>query len=136
MGDWSLLNNAMYGGLEGIEYRKDSAINTGDLYGVTSLDEDFVTFNQMIKYLKYGFGRASDYINEEIRQNRITRSEAIKIVKKYDGKCSEKYIKQFCRYINININQFWDVMFKFVNKDLFEIVERYPLKVERKFKIG
>ena len=90
----------------------------------------------MIKYLKYGFGRASDYVNEEIRQGRITREDAIKIVMKYDGKCSEQYIQQFCKYIEITLNQFWEVMYDFVNKDLFDIKNRFPLEVERKYNIG
>ena len=46
---YSILNN--------LEIRDDGPENTGDLYGTTSLDEDWVTLNQMIKYYKYGFGR-------------------------------------------------------------------------------
>ena len=45
----------------------------------------------MIKYLKYGFGRVSDYVNEDIRLGRITIDEGILLNEKYDGKCSEKY---------------------------------------------
>ena len=43
----------------------------------------------MIKYYKYGFGRATDYSNSMIREGRISRQEAIKMVNKYDGKCSK-----------------------------------------------
>merc|ERR1711991_785867 len=34
------------------------------------------------KYLKYGFGRASDQLSLLIRRKKITRDEAIKLVKK------------------------------------------------------
>ena len=34
---------------------------------MSALDEDWVTLNQMIKYYKYGFGRVSDSVNEQIR---------------------------------------------------------------------
>ena len=39
----------------------------------------------MIKYFKYGFGRVSDYVNEEIRLGRISREEGIKLAEKYDA---------------------------------------------------
>ena len=35
----------------------------------------------MIKYLKYGFGRISDYVNEDIRLGMISRDEGIELVK-------------------------------------------------------
>ena len=62
LGDWSLVNNAGYSCLNGLEIREDTVNNTGDLYGVTALDEDWVTLNQMIKYYKFGFGRVTDYV--------------------------------------------------------------------------
>ena len=38
----------------------------------------------MIKYLKYGFGRVADYVNEDIRMGRISRDEGIRINEKFD----------------------------------------------------
>ena len=46
----------------------------------------------MIKYYKYGFGRTSDYVNEEIRIGRISREEGIKLVEKYDSIFGDKYV--------------------------------------------
>ena len=78
--DWSIINNGLYSITNGLQVREDIAKNTGDLTGVFSLDEDWVTLNQMIKYYKYGFGRASDHVNEAIRANVISREEGIKLV--------------------------------------------------------
>ena len=50
MKDWSILNNAKYASLNGLELRSDDVKNTGDLYGSMALDEDWVIVNQMIKY--------------------------------------------------------------------------------------
>ena len=99
-----------------------------------ALDDDWVTLNQMIKYYKYGFGRTSDYLNYEIRNGNIERNEAIKIIDKYDGKCSKKYIKSFCKYINISENEFWKNIDKFVNKNLF--YKSNKGKYIKKFKVG
>ncbi|MFN3315800.1 MAG: hypothetical protein ACK40K_03240, partial [Raineya sp.] len=103
-------------------------------YGVTALDDNYVAFNQMIKYLKYGFGRTTDYMNEEIRIGRITREEAIKITEEFDGTCDDKFIEMFCKHIEISKQEFWEVVDKFVNKDLFE--KNTEGKWIRKFKVG
>jgi len=132
--DWSIINNANYSIPEGLEIREDSLKNTQDLWGVFSLDEDWVTFNQMFKYYKYGFGRVSDYVNEEIRLGRMSRKEGIKLVEKYDGSVGDKYIKSFCKYIGIKKKEFWDVVYSYVNTDLFQINNKK--KITRKFKVG
>ncbi len=134
LGDWSLVNNASYSCLDGIEIREDTVENTGDLYGVTSLDEDWVTLNQMIKYYKFGFGRVTDYANEGIRNGEMTRDDAIKLVDKYDDSCSDEYIKSFCDYIDITVNQFWEQVRKNVNQELFSISPNG--KITKKFEVG
>jgi N-acetyl sugar amidotransferase len=132
--DWSIVNNAIYSGVEGLRIRQDTFKNTQDLYGVFSLDEDWVTLNQMIKFYKYGFGRVSDYVNEEIRLGRISRDNAIKLVEKFDGTVGKKYIKSFCDYIEISVNEFWKVVRGVTNKDLFKIDNKK--KITRKYKVG
>ncbi len=132
--DWSQINNGMYSCTNGLQIRDDVVSNTGDLWGVSSLDEDWVTFNQMIKYYKYGFGRVTDYVNEEIRLGRMTRAKGIELVEKYDDSCSFEYIESFCSYIDITVSQFWEQVHSSVNKELFYI-ER-DSSITRKFKVG
>lgn len=132
--DWSIKKNGLISSLYGLNLRKDHFKNTQDIRGVFSLDEDWVTLNQMIKYYKYGFGRISDYINEDIRNNYIKRKDAISIIENYDHCCSDKYIKKFCKYINISQEEFWFNVRKNVNKNLFHIDNM--LNIKRKFKVG
>ena len=37
-----------------------------------------------LKYLKFGYGRATDDVSNEIRHGRMTREEGIKLINKYD----------------------------------------------------
>ncbi len=119
MKTWGQLENGVFSSLVGLESRTDDPSNTADLTGMTSLDEGFVILNQMIKYYKYGFGRATDFVNEWIRSGKVSRDEGIKIVKKFDGTCSENYINDFCTYIEISKQQFWNVVNEHTNKSLF-----------------
>ena len=92
---------------------------------------------ERIKYYKYGFGRVTDYLNYEIRQGKISRDDAIKLVEKYDGKCDPKYIRSFCKFIDISKNEFWDVISNFVNKKLFTLNNnKKSEKYLPKFKVG
>jgi len=133
LGDWSLINNAVVSALSGLQIRHDEPGNTGDLYGVTSLDEDWVTLNQMIKYYKFGFGRASDYVNEMIRMGTITREQGIDLVRRYDGACSDKYIADFCAFIGITPGAFWIKVRSVTDRRLFEIDDT---GVRPKFAVG
>jgi len=132
--DWSLVNNALYSCANGLEIRKDGVEKTGDLFGVTALDEDFTPINQFIKLLKYGFGRVTDYVNEEIRLGRITRDQGIKLVEQYDAACDDEYVKNYCDYLEITIDQFWDKVSSSANKNLFEF--NGPKVFKRKYKVG
>lgn len=134
LGDWSLANNAMYSITDGLQIREDTVANTGDLMGVTSLDEDWVTLNQMIKYYKFGFGRVTDYVNEEIRLGRMTRDHGIELVEKYDDACADYYIESFCEFIGISVEQFWTQVYASTNKDLFSVSNDGTIR--RRFKVG
>ncbi len=134
LGDWSLVNNGMYAAASGLEVREDTVVNTGDLHGVTSLDEDWVTLNQMIKYYKFGFGRVTDYVNEEIRLGRMTRAAAIELVEQYDDACGGNYIEDFCEYIGLSVEHFWAKVHSSVNRQLFDIQPEG--RITRKFKVG
>lgn len=131
--DWSMLNNAKSSIVEGLKIRDKKFKNYGDLFRTSSLDEDWVTFNQLIKYYKFGFGRATEYLNEEIRIGNISRKDAAKIAQKYDGKFSKKIIKDFCNFIEISPVLFWSVVKKNTNKRLFEIKGNV---IKPKFTVG
>lgn len=77
------------------------------------LDGDLTQVNQLLKHVKFGFGQCMDHACYDLREGRITRNEAIELVKKYDGKCSEAYIEKFCDYIGISQEEFWSVAEKF-----------------------
>ncbi len=125
LGDWSHKNNSAYSVLSGLDIRGDDKLdsveNTGDLHRSTSLDENWVTLNQLIKYYKFGFGRVTDYLSEDIRLGRLSRNDAIELVNRYDSSCSEEFIHTFTDYIGISVQDFWKVIHSSLNKDLFDI---------------
>ena len=56
--DWSVEQNATYAALNGLNLRPNEENLTGDISNASMLDEEFTNINMMIKYYKFGFGRA------------------------------------------------------------------------------
>lgn len=94
--------------------------NIGGISTDVALDDDFVLVNQMLKYLKFGFGKATQEVGVAIRTGRMNREDGMALVELYDGKCAPKYIKKFCRYIGITVEEFWHVAESYRNLDLFK----------------
>ncbi len=131
---WTMLDNSIFSILFGLLPNKSSSEKTGDMLRSSMLDEEYTNINMMIKYYKFGFGRATDLVNGLIRDNTLSREDAIKIVEDLDGVCSDEIISSFCKYIGITNDEFWMVIYKFVNKNLFTIQsEGRPIP---KFKVG
>jgi len=84
-----------------------------------NLDVYFTVFHDYFKFLKYGFGRATDHASIEIRYGRITRDEGIELVKNNEGKIPKKYLNEFLKYADITIDEFHNICDSFTNKEIF-----------------
>lgn len=120
MKDFNQFKNAEVAIQHGLKIRDEGPEETGNIYGYHSLDDDFVVANQMIKYLKFGFGRATEEVLEAIRWNVMNREEAFEAILKYDGVCHPRYIEKFCRFANITVEEFWRVVESYRNKNIVE----------------
>jgi N-acetyl sugar amidotransferase len=73
-----------------------------------------------MKYIKFGFGRATDQLCIEVRAGRMTRSEAIAHLKQTsEGKVPWKYIPDFLDYLSITKEEFESTLDRFTNRRLF-----------------
>jgi N-acetyl sugar amidotransferase len=134
--EWSFTGNTEFAVARGLRGRPGHDPNlTGRLNPYCSIDSDMQIVNQMLKYYKLGFGFVTDEVCYDLREGRLSREEAIRLVEQYDGKCDERYIHEFCEYIDISAKEFWQVVDRFVNKKLFR---KDPATREWKplFKVG
>jgi len=117
--DWTNAKFALNLGLEprhGIhaEHKAIGMITTYD-----ALDDDFVIVNQMLKYFKFGFGKASEQASLMVRHGLMTRKEAIERVRDVDGQCADLYIHRICDYLGISETQFWKTANGFRNPKIW-----------------
>ena len=84
----------------GFKNHKNKA-KTG-IYDYADIDDDLISIHHFLKIYKFGFSRVQDNLSLEIRNGRINRSKAIKIVKKSAFKIPHSDINKFCNFIGIN----------------------------------
>ncbi len=103
------------------EYDKDLE---GCYFNFEKIDNYQHGIHDYFKYLKFGFGRATDQLSYQIRRGKIKRSDAIKIVKKIEGKYPLSYmgksINNILSKININEKKFIEICDQFTNKNIFK----------------
>ncbi len=102
-------------------FQEDSEIKEGTYDSWENLDVKYTVFHDYFKFLKYGFGRATDHASIEIREGRITREKGLELVKKYEGRIPIKYLKDFLYDADLTEEEFYNICDKFTNKDLFKI---------------
>ena len=88
-----------------------------------NLDNHQTGIHDYFKFLKFGWGRATDILSMMIRRGKISRTEALKIVKETDGKYPSYYLdkplKKILSYIGMTVEEFDIICDKFTNKDIF-----------------
>ncbi len=85
-----------------------------------NLDEKMHGLHDYLKFVKYGFGRATDHACIDIRNKRLTREEGLELVKKYDGKYPHESINEFERYSGMSRIEIDKILDSFTNSILFE----------------
>jgi len=73
-----------------------------------------------LKYVKYGFGRATDNACLDIRLGYITREEGVRLVNKYDGIPPKKAIKEYLKYTGFTQEEFDKIVDSYTNKRIFQ----------------
>jgi N-acetyl sugar amidotransferase len=132
--DWSNESNATYAALNGLTLRPNDEHETGDISNASMLDEEFTNINMMLKYYKFGFGRTTDIICEQIRDGEISREQGVVIITEYDGACSNRIINNFACYVGITVDEFWQIANRWVNPNIFHITSSHRPKP--KFTVG
>ena len=73
-----------------------------------------------LKYVKYGFGRATDNACLDIRLGYISREEGVRLVNKYDGIPPKKAIKEYLNYTGFSEEEFSKIVDSYTSKRIFE----------------
>ncbi len=84
------------------------------------IDSRAYLVHSWLKYPKFGHGAATDYSARMIRYGMIDRNQAIEWVKERDGNLDKRCVEDFCEFLGYSEKEFWDIIDKFYNRDIFE----------------
>ena len=93
--------------------------NIGTFTNFSQNDQALYSLHTYLMYLKFGFGRATQDAGIEIRRGALTRSQAVNLVRVYDGKYPEKFIETYLEYYQMSLDDFNLVIDKWANQNLF-----------------
>jgi N-acetyl sugar amidotransferase len=119
---WDGLENALFSQAHGFETY--SKLVEGSLVNYENLDNNHTGIHDYFKFLKYGFGRATDLACMHVRRGRMTRTTAIKLVREHDGKFPWVYLgcklERILDEMDMSVDDFVRVCDGFTNKKLFK----------------
>ena len=119
---WDGWANAMIASAHGFEQWPN--VIEGSLVTYENLDNAQTGIHDYFKFLKYGFGRATDLACMQVRRERISRADAVTLVKMHDGKFPWTYldvtIEEVLTPIGMSLDEFQAVCDRFTNKRLFQ----------------
>ncbi len=76
---------------------------------MSNLDDRYENgIHDLMKFVKFGYGRASDHASKDIRTGYMTREEGIKMVKKYDSVISSD-LDYWLEYVEMTKENFWEI---------------------------
>lgn len=112
--DWSGWSNGVFALENGFKCVDFAYRDIGIPYQHNSIDSFYNGFvNAMLKHVKLGFGHASEFTSYDVRAGRLSRFQAIRLVKELDGRCHPRFIKDYCDWIGISTDKFWSVANQF-----------------------
>jgi N-acetyl sugar amidotransferase len=119
---WDGLSNSLIA--QAYNFEVPSHPTLGSMVNYENLDNHQVAIHEYFKFLKFGFGRATDHACLHIRRGRLDRAIGMSIVKRLDGRFPWEYLgkplKETLKPLNISVDEFIKICDKFTNKKIFQ----------------
>ncbi len=95
----------------------------GSIVNYENLDNHQTGIHDYFKFLKFGFGRATDIACLHIRRGRITRSDGLELTRQHDGRFPWTYLGKpltdILKPLDMTVDDFVSVCDRFTNKKVF-----------------
>jgi N-acetyl sugar amidotransferase len=88
-------------------------------YDFVNIDDDMIGVHHHPKWHKFGITRTWDTASMEIRAGRLTRDEAIALVRARGDETPWDDIRLFCQYLGIDQSEYFAILEQFRNRSLW-----------------
>jgi N-acetyl sugar amidotransferase len=119
---WDGLANTLIAQANG--FRTYDKVVEGSMVNYENLDNHQTGIHDYFKFLKFGFGRATDLACLHVRRGRLTRQDGLEAVRKLDGLFPWEYLgkslDEILRPLEMTVDDFIRVCDRFTNKKIFK----------------
>ena len=109
-----------YYAVENTGFQANSERTPGTYSKYSSIDDKIDMFHYFTTLIKFGIGRATYDAAQEVRNDKITREEAVHLVRKYDQEFPNRYYADFLDYIGMTDAEFWKTVDQFRSPHLWD----------------
>ncbi len=88
-------------------------------YDFADIDDDFISIHHCVKWYKFGFTRLFDNLSLEIRNGRMTREQAIDVIRSRGVDLPLEDIRKFCVFVGISEERFFEIAETFRNPSIW-----------------
>lgn len=131
---WDGYRNAIIAQAHGFETFPHAV--EGSIVNYENVDNVQTGIHDYFKFLKYGFGRATDLACLHIRRGRLSRADGLKLVKMNDGRFPWSYLgillQEVLDDISMDVDEFIQICDRFTNRKLFLTDSRGNLTKDRR----
>lgn len=89
-------------------------------YDFADIDDDFISLHHYLKWYKFGFTRAFDNLSLEIRHGRMSREEAIAVLRTQGDDTPHDDIRRFCEFAGIPASRFFEIAERFRDHSIWK----------------
>lgn len=118
--EWDTYHNYEVAKRLGFRHMEHEWRREGTIENFNQIDSPAYLINQWFKYPKFGHSSVTEMTSRFIRSGRITRGDAMKLVKERDHVLDQKILDDFCQFTGITIREFWQITDHWYNNMLFE----------------
>lgn len=117
--EWNAVKNYEFAKTRGFKDLTHEWDRTNHIENFNQIDSYGYLLNAWMKYPKYGHAYATDYAARWVRYGILTREDAIRLAEERDHALDPKIVEDFCTFTGMTITEFYAVLEKLYNKDIF-----------------
>lgn len=117
---WNSISNYQLAKRRGFRDLTHEWDRTNHIENFDQIDTPAYLVHAWLKYPKFGHAAATDYAARYVRYGKLTREEAVELVKKHDHDLDPRSVREFCAFLGYRESEFWQAIDKLYNRDIFK----------------
>ncbi len=109
-----------YYAMKNTRFEPSPTRTTGSYSKYSGLDDKLEWFHYYMMFIKFGMGRATADASQEVRTDKITREEAVALVRQYDGEFPIQHMGDLAEYMDIDEDRIYEIVDSFRPPHLWE----------------